>query len=386
MSGRDPGEPYRASTPLELLFDLCFVVAVAQTGAQLHHSLEGGHIGAGLLGYAMVFFVIWWAWVNFVWFASAYDTDDVPYRLLTLVQIAGVLVLSAGVPAAFQRYDFRAVAVGYLVIRVAMIGQWLRAAQADPAGRPAALRYAVGISVLQICWLLRLFLPAPWSWVFLVVLVIGELAVPVWAQFRGNATSWHPGHIRDRYGCFTLIVLGEAVASETIAVQSAITDHGLSPALLVLAFGGLLLIFALWWSYFAHEATESLRASPGLSLLWGYVHYGIFAAVAAVGAGLSAATDSVTHTSTLSSPDTGFAVAVPVACYLLLSGWLRRQISRVPGQIFASVLVGVLLVLAAALLAPASVPLAVLAMGVVVALILALNLVIIHRSSRTETR
>ena len=49
----------------------------------------------------MVFFAIWWAWMNFTWFASAYDNDDVPYRLLTFVQIAGVLILAAGVAAAF---------------------------------------------------------------------------------------------------------------------------------------------------------------------------------------------------------------------------------------------------------------------------------------------
>ncbi|GAB3968138.1 hypothetical protein GCM10029978_037010 [Actinoallomurus acanthiterrae] len=136
MTGRDPQEPFRSSTPLELLFDLCFVVAVAQNGAQLHHSLDSGDVGPGLLGYAMVFFVIWWAWMNFAWFAAAYDTDDVPYRLLTLVQIAGVLVLAAGVSAAFEHYDFRAVAAGYLLMRVAMIGQWLRAAREHPSGRP----------------------------------------------------------------------------------------------------------------------------------------------------------------------------------------------------------------------------------------------------------
>ena len=96
MVARDPGQVHRASTPLELLFDLCFVVAVSQAAAQLAHGVEDDHMGPALLGYAMVFFGIWWAWMNFTWFASAYDTDDVPYRLLTLVQMAGALVLAAG--------------------------------------------------------------------------------------------------------------------------------------------------------------------------------------------------------------------------------------------------------------------------------------------------
>jgi len=95
MRAREPDEPYRSSTPLELFYDLCFVVAVSLAAARLHHALGEQHIGAGLLGYLMVFFAIWWAWMNFTWFASAYDTDDALYRGTTLVQIAGALVLAA---------------------------------------------------------------------------------------------------------------------------------------------------------------------------------------------------------------------------------------------------------------------------------------------------
>ena len=106
MRARRRDEPHRAATPLELFFDLCFVVAVAQAAASLHHAVAEGHLGHALTSYLMVFFAIWWAWMNFTWFASAYDTDDAPYRLATLVQIAGVLVLAAGVPAAFADGDF----------------------------------------------------------------------------------------------------------------------------------------------------------------------------------------------------------------------------------------------------------------------------------------
>ena len=97
MRPRDEDEAHRASTPLELLFDLSFVVACRRS-RELHHDIADGHAGPGAGAYAMVFFAIWWAWVNFTWFASAYDTDDVPYRLLTMLQMAGVLVLAAGMP------------------------------------------------------------------------------------------------------------------------------------------------------------------------------------------------------------------------------------------------------------------------------------------------
>ena len=94
-----------------------------------------GQIGHGILNYLVVFFAIWWPWMNFTWFASAYDTDDVQYRLLTFVQIAGVLVVAAGVPAAFERQDFTVMVVGYVIMRIALVAQWLRAAREDPVGR-----------------------------------------------------------------------------------------------------------------------------------------------------------------------------------------------------------------------------------------------------------
>ena len=77
MTSRDRHEEHRVATPIELLFDLCFVVAVAQAGLALHHALAEGHLGDAITSYFSVFFAIWWAWMNFSWFASAYDTDDV---------------------------------------------------------------------------------------------------------------------------------------------------------------------------------------------------------------------------------------------------------------------------------------------------------------------
>src|SRR6266496_881773 len=114
MTARPIDEAHRTASPLELLFDLTFVVAVAAVTAELAHSIAEGH--AGVLPFLQVFFAIWWAWMNFTWFASSYDTDDVPYRLLAMVQMARVLVLAAGVPPAAEHSDYRAVGVGYLIM------------------------------------------------------------------------------------------------------------------------------------------------------------------------------------------------------------------------------------------------------------------------------
>src|SRR4051812_16620960 len=115
MRGRSATEPHRASSPLELLYDLTFVVGVSSIAAKLVHGIAGGNAGGTIVLYLMVFFAIWWAWINFTWFASAYDTDDALYRVFTLVQMAGVLVIAAGVS---DRVDFRAIVIGYVIMRV----------------------------------------------------------------------------------------------------------------------------------------------------------------------------------------------------------------------------------------------------------------------------
>jgi len=322
MRGRSADEEHRVSTSLELFFDLCFVVAVSQAAAQLAHRLAEGHYGSGLLGFTTVFFAIWWAWLNFTWFASAYDTDDVPYRVMTLVQMSGVLVLAAGVPRAFHQ-DFAVVVVGYVIMRVAQVGQWLRAAHEHPEGRSSALVYGIGIFVVQVGWVLRLGLHGASGAVSWTVLALADMSVPIWAEWR-RRTSWHPGHIAERYGLFTLIVLGESVLAATDAVQAGL-DVRVTEVLKV-AIGGLLVVFAMWWIYFAQPAEEMLTRASATgdyrpSFLWGYGHYLIFASAAAVGAGLEVAVEQTVDRAHLSATAAGMTVAVPVAIYVL-SVWL----------------------------------------------------------------
>ncbi|MPZ17722.1 MAG: low temperature requirement protein A [Luteitalea sp.] len=320
MVARSASEPHRPATTLELFFDLCFVVAVAQASSALHHALAENHVGHGVVGFLLVFFAIWWAWMNFTWFASAYDTDDVPYRVATLIMIAGALVLAAGVPRAFASSDFAIITLGYIIMRVALVANWLRAARSDVARRSTALRYAAGVSVLQVGWALRLTLPDHWLLPGFLVLAAGELLVPVFAE-RAATTTWHPQHIAERYGLFTIIVLGESVLAAAVAVQSAL-DAGHNTNLLTLAAAGAVIVFSMWWLYFdepAHELLTSLTAS----LRWGYGHYLIFASAAASGAGLAVAVDYHTGDAHIPAAAAGYATALPVATYLF-AVWMMQ--------------------------------------------------------------
>jgi low temperature requirement protein LtrA len=326
MTGRAADEEHRASTPLELLFDLTFVVAVSQAAAELAHGIAAGDVGHAVVAYAMVFFGIWWAWMNFTWFASAYDTDDVGYRLLTLLQMAGVLIYAAGVHDAFQDTDFVTGTIGYVVMRVALIGQWARAARSDPEHRATCRRYVVGVSLVQVGWVLRLLLPPDLAFAMFFVLVLVEVLVPLWAE-RPRQTTWHPEHIAERYGLFTIIVLGECVLAATVALRVVVEDDGWNTDLVLLGAGGLVLLFALWWMYFLKDAGEGLRRRPQHSFLWGYGHYVVFAALAALGAGLEVGVEALGHHLEVSDLVVALATTVPVTLFLVVVWLLHAPLS-----------------------------------------------------------
>ncbi|AWW39105.1 membrane protein [Streptomyces sp. AS58] len=316
LKARRRDEPHRVATPLELFFDLCFVVAVAQAGVQLVHSLAEGHAGEGVLNYAFVFFAIWWAWMNFTWFASAYDNDDALYRVVTLVQIAGVLVLAAGVSEAFTDHNYVVLWLGYVIMRLAMVAQWLRAAKdAEGAQRATALRYAGGILVCQVGWTVLVVVPDPARLWLYVLMAVAEMCVPAFAE-RARVTTWHPHHIAERYGLFTIIVLGETIAAATIAVKSGVGENHELGLLVPISAGGLLIVFSAWWIYFAVPIHGHLRSSKH-AFLWGYGHYLIFSSAAAIGAGLEVAVEHAVGKAHISDLAAAAAVTLPTALFLL---------------------------------------------------------------------
>ncbi|MET9349076.1 low temperature requirement protein A [Streptomyces termitum] len=378
LTARSREESHRASTPLELFFDLCFVVAVAQAGASLVHAIAEGHAGTGVLNYAMVFFAVWWAWMNFSWFASAYDNDDVLYRVITFVQIAGVLVLAAGVSRAFEEHDFLVVYLGYVVMRLALASQWLRAAHhaGSAAERTLCRRYAGGVLVVQVGWLALLFVPeGARPWVFLVM-ALAEMAVPLYAE-KDTPSAWHPHHIAERYGLFTIIVLGESVAAATVAVKSGIAEHDALNELLPVAAGGLLIVFSAWWIYFVVPAHDRLTDSRQ-GFLWGYGHYVILMSAAAIGAGLEVTVEEAVGKAHISTLAASASVTIPTAVFLL-SVWLLHARHFKTGLAQQAVLPGsALLVLLCSFAGRWAVP----AAGLVAAATVAVGVTLTARAAR----
>jgi low temperature requirement protein LtrA len=310
---RDGAEEHRTSTPLELFFDLTFVVAIGRAAAALHHQLADGHVADGAIGFACLFFAIWWGWMNYTWFASAHDSDDLAHRLLTFVQITGALVLAAGVTRAAEEQDFAIVVLGYVIMRLGLIVSWLRVARDQPAVRDRARRYAAALFGLQLLWIAWLAVPGSIALATFVVLALSEMLLPMWAESAGEEPVFHPEHIEERYGLFTIILLGESILSATAGFQTAFDDGGLTGPLAAVGIAALVIAFAAWWLYFDHPG--HLAPTPAMAFRWGYVHVVVFASLAAIGAGLHVAFEAVTDHA--DERTAALAVAIPAAGYLL---------------------------------------------------------------------
>ena len=269
MRARSPDEPHRTATPLELLFDLCSSWPSPRPASGCITTLPRARVD-GLSGYLMVFFAIWWAWMNFTWFASAYDCDDVPYRLAVFVQITGALILAAGVPAMFEARSF----TGDRSSATSSCGCLVRPVAACRDGGPERRTTAGatrGVALVQLAWIGLLFVPrlvVPgflcWRWPNCSVPVVGRAGAPdhlAPAPHRRTVRAVHPDRPgRDHPRRDRRHPIG--------ARQRRVTS-----TLLPLVVGGLLIVFSMWWIYFdrpVHDLLTSMRppSSGATATIW----------------------------------------------------------------------------------------------------------------------
>lgn len=355
MTGRDPHEAHRAATPLELLYDLTLVVAFSLAGSQFAHALVEDHVVQGLLGFSVAMFAITLAWINFSWFASAYDTDDAFMRLATLVQMVGVLVIGLGLHDVFVgfqhgEFDNAVLVAGYVTMRASMVVLWTRAARHDAERRSTCLAYARGISVVQVGWVLTAFdlFPTGVQIALALLLFTLEVAGTIWIETHYPATPWHPHHIAERYGLLAIITFGEVILGTTTAIEAVVAGQGWSAEAAVIALAGVSLAVGLWWCYFTVPYGEALRASDARSMVFGFGHMLLYASIAATGAGLHAAAYLLEHHSELDTAQTVLTMAVPVGLFVVVLLALFHVMFPGPDPLHVWLLAATLLVLVAA--------------------------------------
>ncbi len=278
LRGIEPDRNRRA-TWLELFFDLVFVVAIA-IGLNLDHDPTVG----GFLQYLALFVPVWWAWAGFTYYANRFDSDDVVYRLTVLLGMFAVAALAVATNGAIDEGGAQ-FAASYLAVRLIIIALYVRVIRHVEVARPLAKLFTSRFSLAVVFWVASLFVEPPWRWWLWAIALALELTTPLFARRLMSATPLHPGHIPERFGLLTIIVLGESVVAVVLGVHDVSWELGSALA----AAGGFVAAAALWWLYF--ESLDSSMVARGVAagLTFTYAHFPLVAGLAAVGVGVKLA-------------------------------------------------------------------------------------------------
>ncbi|MGH2838637.1 MAG: low temperature requirement protein A [Thermoleophilaceae bacterium] len=327
-------------SPLELFFDLVFVLAITQCTQLMsnHPTWEG--LGRGLL----VLGLLWWSWVGYAWITSVVDPEEDAVRLVIFAAMAGLLVAALAVPNAFGDLDL-AFAVAYGVVRAAHIGLFMLASRDEPGLRHSvvglALSTGVGVSIL----VLGSFLDSDAQTVVWAVALALDMIGPLFI----NSEGWRlvPTHFAERHGLIVIIALGESIVAIGLGVAGDLS-FGQGAAAVV----GIALAAAMWWMYFdvvaLVAARRLVRAAVGKVQnemardSYSYLHFPMIAGIVLVALGLK---------KTLGDVDDplktvpAFALLGGLAAYLLAHVSFRyRHIHTINTRraVFAAILVGFL--------------------------------------------
>lgn len=274
-------EDERRATWLELFFDLVFVAAVSQ----LANALGAQPTTGRFFEFVGLFVPVWWAWSGFTFYANRFDTDDLPYRLLTLLAMFGVAVLATTVPGVFGGAT-SAFPLAYVGVRIVLLVLYARARRHVPEARALATTFLVAFGAAVAVWLVSLAAPRPWTYVLWGCALVLELGAPIVAWQQIAEAPIHPRHIPERFGLLTLIVLGESVLAVVVGVSKVSWDAGSAGA----AVAGFLTAAALWWIYFDFVSEDTVTAGGIVGgLVYTYVHFFVVAGLAALGAGVKLA-------------------------------------------------------------------------------------------------
>ena len=277
------GEPARKVTWLELFFDLVFVAAVAQVAAPLREDYSAH----GLVRFAVLFVLIWWAWTGYSMFATRFDADDGMQRCLTLLQMFAVAVMAANAQHPLGSRDSAGFAAAYAGVRLVLVIQYLRA-RTVRAARSLATRHVAGHGIAAILWLASAFTEAPARFVLWTIAMAIDLGTPWSAVDHSAKVPPDAAHLPERFGLFTLILLGESVVAVMEGMESQ--EHWSLPAAAA-AFLAMATAFALWWWYFdrvraAREQPVRSRRDAVRLHAWSYAHLPLYLGIAVSGVGL----------------------------------------------------------------------------------------------------
>ena len=276
---RAGGDEHRHASWLELFFDLVFVAVVFQVGELLAEE----HDAAGFLEFVGVFTVVAWSWMCFTYFGNRFDTDDVPQRILMSLAMLAVAGLGIAVGDASDSWSER-FALAQVAVHVVLLALYVRARLHVPAARASIDRYLVGFGLGTLVWLASALVDTPLRYVLWGAALAIEVATPLLSWGVLARLPVDREHLRERFGLFTIIVLGEAVLAVVIGTQDA---RWASPAIAT-TIAGFLGVLALWWVYFDEQSAASLRGGRWAFVV-AYGHLPLWLGATAYGIGVKLA-------------------------------------------------------------------------------------------------
>ncbi len=234
-------ERERHATWLELFYDLVFVAAISQ----LAGNLTSDYSLRGLLHFTILLVPVWWAWVGQTFYLTRFDSDDLVHRLLTMAQIVAVASLIVHVPQALGKSSI-GFALSYAAVRLILVAEYYRAGRHIPAVLPIVNRYLAGFGSAAALWVVSTFVPTPQRFILWYVAIVIDFIAPLTAGQLHARFPPHLMHLPERFGLFTIIVIGEAVVSVVMGVGADRLTFATGSACVM----GLVIAFTLWWGYF----------------------------------------------------------------------------------------------------------------------------------------
>lgn len=264
-SAHQEEEEEREVTWLELFYDLVYVATLIQLGNRLSSDISP----SGFVGFVLLFVPIWWSWSGMTFYVNRFIADDVWHRLLVFVQMFAIAALAVNVQSGLEDGS-RGFAFAYVGIRLVLIIQYVRASRHVESARPLTTRYVVGFSLAALIWFVSAFVPTPARFVLWVIGMAVDFGTPLSPASRRLVPLLPPDveHMAERYGLFTIIVLGESFLK---VVDGAAGSH-LTQSAAIYGALGLAVASSLWWIYFDDTARSQVRMTASYGQLWIYAH------------------------------------------------------------------------------------------------------------------
>lgn len=275
-------EEKRHATWLELFYDLVYAVVLAALAKNLNRDVSL----SSFFRFAILFVPVWWSWIGAAFYATRFDTDDIGHRLLTAVQMVAVAALAVNVHHGLGESS-AGFALSYAAVRAVQVVEYLRAERYVAAARPLITRYKRGFAIAAAIWLVSAFVPAPVRFVLWALGLTVDFATPISAGQLHSQLAPDTSHLPERFGLFTLIVLGEVIA----AVVDGVTEQKWNVQSAIAAVFGLSIAFSLWWVYFDGINDVAIRAAHEAGRvrvyqIWLYAHLPLTIGLTATAVGL----------------------------------------------------------------------------------------------------